>query len=396
MMSLSAIALGISLIAAAEQRAADSDKTTAAADIEAPGCLQMRGFPSFSRLNIPETDGRYNIDHSKRVNGAPTYWKERAFLYNCPVCGDCWVWAVDGANQTAWEEVGKERCSGIVVRSDNSSRDPSALLGPAAFFAEGGESPVQSVIELCPEPKCLSVSVDGVGAAQTVVGPETRTPWLAAPVDAELVWPEYRSGQAGPMAGMTMYTLGRVLPAGTVVSFACPTPPCELNVYLYHNPPFSGATNGGLPRALPENGWATGSCAPKFSFGLAPTCLHRMTAFRKLMQQETDSFTVGGNGAAYVVVVGGCGMSCEDNSIVDQTHCEMSKPGLANWCGWSGDSCGDTWCQKRPGTGGPSATGWARAAKSLSASGLRDAGAGGNGCSLPDVSTAAQPAAPGQ
>eukprot|EP01065_Artemidia_motanka_P048304 TRINITY_DN7745_c0_g1_i1.p1 TRINITY_DN7745_c0_g1~~TRINITY_DN7745_c0_g1_i1.p1 ORF type:complete len:688 (+),score=145.87 TRINITY_DN7745_c0_g1_i1:50-2065(+) len=346
-------------------------------------------------------DGRYLRDNCKTIDGRETYWHTDGDHYMY-YCGGHRSWGISAESYTHWASQGGEQCLVKVDGVDNVDY-PTGTTQWYGFHEEQWhplEGDWFSGVT-CPATahKPVTCAPTAVPTSQPTLVPARTTPPSATPTTAPVLAGQCRaphqvadvSYSAGPVHARTitspstawlpsegavlhwpdggvdwlrcgiMYRLGggRRLPAGSSVSVACTAPVCDAYVFSYHEPPFSGATNGGLPSSLPVDGWVPGSCAPSFSFTSDEQCRYPMVAHRRqLSQQQTVSVLIDAAAdAMYTVVVVVSGSDCDYNPRhSSQAKCEAADEHAVTTCQYNAaeQACEDVWCGRRfgGGTGG--------------------------------------------
>eukprot|EP01062_Namystynia_karyoxenos_P080521 TRINITY_DN868_c1_g1_i23.p1 TRINITY_DN868_c1_g1~~TRINITY_DN868_c1_g1_i23.p1 ORF type:complete len:491 (+),score=91.68 TRINITY_DN868_c1_g1_i23:117-1475(+) len=137
------------------------------------------------------------------------------------------------------------------------------------------------------------------------------------------------------------------LGSGVNISITCTgTPHCAVYAFVYHQPPFSADTNGGLPQ-LANSGWqARSRCAPQFgnASGRCP-----MLGLRyNLMEDETVRIEqAAGTDLQYFFIAVVARKNCLDNNLDSEGAClAVPQGGTATTCVWddTAGACEEDWC----------------------------------------------------
>eukprot|EP01062_Namystynia_karyoxenos_P080524 TRINITY_DN868_c1_g1_i4.p1 TRINITY_DN868_c1_g1~~TRINITY_DN868_c1_g1_i4.p1 ORF type:complete len:513 (+),score=97.05 TRINITY_DN868_c1_g1_i4:117-1541(+) len=170
------------------------------------------------------------------------------------------------------------------------------------------------------------------------------------------------------------------LGSGVNISITCTgTPHCAVYAFVYHQPPFSADTNGGLPQ-LANSGWqARSRCAPQFgnASGRCP-----MLGLRyNLMEDETVRIEqAAGTDLQYFFIAVVARKNCLDNNLDSEGAClAVPQGGTATTCVWddTAGACEEDWCPLLGGGGSGGGSG------GVSSSGGGSSGGGGRPAQCP-------------
>eukprot|EP01060_Flectonema_neradi_P040053 TRINITY_DN900_c0_g1_i2.p1 TRINITY_DN900_c0_g1~~TRINITY_DN900_c0_g1_i2.p1 ORF type:complete len:260 (+),score=61.49 TRINITY_DN900_c0_g1_i2:71-781(+) len=167
--------------------------------------------------------------------------------------------------------------------------------------------------------------------------------WSISGMDARL-WgvPDILSNYADNARAHFPDQTEMILP-GTQFKLKCPNDcsgkPCDFFFFVYHCPPCSHDTNGGLTAILPADGWEAGSCAPRFSYVADK---YEMVGFRRqLAPGETYWTPEIEKDLMHVAIF----------SIVKQPDCPTFDYngciGCFPQCDWQDATCKSNWCPRR-------------------------------------------------
>eukprot|EP01062_Namystynia_karyoxenos_P056297 TRINITY_DN47261_c0_g1_i1.p2 TRINITY_DN47261_c0_g1~~TRINITY_DN47261_c0_g1_i1.p2 ORF type:complete len:304 (+),score=52.73 TRINITY_DN47261_c0_g1_i1:80-991(+) len=176
-------------------------------------------------------------------------------------------------------------------------------------------------------------------------------PWLDGDQPTTIGWPSGTANSSGYLHNGYFYKFGddKCIPAGTQFCARCHSEFCNVYIFLFHQPPVSSPTNGGLPSILPSEGWTPGgACAPKFWYN---DCKYPTVAFRKTLDcNEEVCYTLDSTmSAAYLSMAATSAVDCTDNNRqASESACLDTPPGVASTCKWVNDECVDHWCPPGP------------------------------------------------
>jgi len=132
---------------------------------------------------------------------------------------------------------------------------------------------------------------------------------------------------------------------------------CDAFVFVYHDPPHSGSTNGDFPATLLEDdAWEAGSCAPVFRcesvqpLAEAERCKFHMVAFKKtLAQGQTVDFAVGSHPLMFALFMVVPKVPCTHNNFQTEAACSATHscddPKVTSTCVYADGACTDkSWC----------------------------------------------------
>eukprot|EP01062_Namystynia_karyoxenos_P083959 TRINITY_DN977_c0_g1_i1.p1 TRINITY_DN977_c0_g1~~TRINITY_DN977_c0_g1_i1.p1 ORF type:complete len:337 (+),score=89.21 TRINITY_DN977_c0_g1_i1:87-1013(+) len=273
----------------------------------------------------------------------------------------------------------------IIADTPMPTPAPTPVPGAGTFSpVQGTVSPVQvSESPLnrlgCADPGAIATvsyadtSPWGTAFASPIVGPTSD--WYSG---AKLGWPADSSW----LTCGTLYRLGSapLVPRGSKITVSCRAEACDVYVFHYHQPPYSGGSNGNFPQALPGAGFDGKSCSPEFALSSAPNCWYPTMTYRKQLAGAQSSVTVevdAGVEAMYtgIIVVKGTDCSANERSG-SQAACEApAEPGAAHLCRWQSGVCTSQWCERSGGTSGGSSGG---ASSGGASTGATSGGSGGS------------------
>eukprot|EP01062_Namystynia_karyoxenos_P062533 TRINITY_DN5542_c0_g1_i1.p1 TRINITY_DN5542_c0_g1~~TRINITY_DN5542_c0_g1_i1.p1 ORF type:complete len:500 (+),score=109.18 TRINITY_DN5542_c0_g1_i1:181-1680(+) len=198
---------------------------------------------------------------------------------------------------------------------------------------------------------------------------EQRVLWHSSPT----TYLEFQGGSTKPggyLNGGKLFVPGdnSCVNAGAKFCFRCRSEFCAVYTFLYHEPPRSRASNGGLLSSMTNDGWVPGGyCAGKFWFNhteISPyhivyneSCRYRMVVLRKNLDCMEEVCIEGdrpGDQAIaaehnynilYSAFAATKTYDCNDNALTSTT-CGTEDPGYANTCEWNSAAgkCEERWC----------------------------------------------------
>eukprot|EP01065_Artemidia_motanka_P036190 TRINITY_DN4409_c1_g1_i1.p1 TRINITY_DN4409_c1_g1~~TRINITY_DN4409_c1_g1_i1.p1 ORF type:complete len:680 (+),score=197.38 TRINITY_DN4409_c1_g1_i1:155-2041(+) len=399
--------------------------------------IQFEGIDAAAPEGWTETvDGLYSRDSCKTVDGHETYWQENGDYY-IYYCAEHKSWGISAQHYTSWTAQGNGSCLVKVDGSDDvdspagvtqwwawtneqwhrleadwyraitcpatsyrtatcsptgapvtsaPTLSPNAPPAPSAH-PTAGPSEAPTAAGGCPPPHAVADVQYSGGPVRPIMVAGGTSPWLPRE-GAELLWPE---GGEGWMKCGVAYRLGsnRRVVNGSSINVTCVADICDVYVFIYHKPPYTGGTNGGLTASLPEDGWTPGSCAAQFKLSDQPArCRHNMVAHRRQIQSQSHAVVTLSDDldAMYMLVAVVPGSDCGFNPRGGgRDECERIHAGAsASSCVWNNDeqTCEDRWCWRSSRSGSkPGSSGGKSPPPPASPGGGGDAS-----CPVPDLS----------
>eukprot|EP00755_Sulcionema_specki_P026035 Sspe_Gene.1662::Locus_555_Transcript_1_1_Confidence_1.000_Length_1932::g.1662::m.1662 len=136
------------------------------------------------------------------------------------------------------------------------------------------------------------------------------------------------------------------LPKGTQFELTCPKnrcgKPCEFYTAVWHCPPCTGETNGGLTAMLPADGWEPRSCAPQWAKTQGGKYSPMVTFRRQVPAGQTYTTPATDRVLQSVMLI----------AVPDSVDCEerLTEPlcTATTACRWEEAQCKRVWCPTRP------------------------------------------------
>jgi len=149
-----------------------------------------------------------------------------------------------------------------------------------------------------------------------------------------------------------------IFPVDTSFTMTCKRGrPCDMFVFIYHDPPISSTTNGGLIH-LVDDGWEAASCAPTFTLPNSPAgCHYKMVALRNTVESgESVTVKIEDRPGAYIILAVVPKVQCVNTYTPEQCQDTHSQYGALSTCKHDGSACVDDWCTRRTVTRPPGFT----------------------------------------
>jgi len=147
---------------------------------------------------------------------------------------------------------------------------------------------------------------------------------------------------------------------------------CDVFAFIYHDPPISSTTNGGLI-TLVDDGWEASSCAPAFrlhsnggpkfnpdgesSGGAYEGCVYHMVAMRNTIGNgESVTVKLEERRGAFILFAVVPKAVCVNTMTEEECSATHTEDGPLSTCEYVDNSCIDNWCARRKTTRPPAFT----------------------------------------
>jgi len=166
-----------------------------------------------------------------------------------------------------------------------------------------------------------------------------------------------------------------VFPVNSSFTVHCSVPvgqTCDVFAFIYHDPPISSTTNGGLI-TLVDDGWEASSCAPAFrlfsnggpefnpaeraSGGAYEGCVYHMVAMRNSIGKgESVTIKLEERRGAFILFAVVPKVVCGNTMTEAECEATHTDNGPLSTCAYVDNACIDNWCARRHTTRPPAFT----------------------------------------